>query len=200
MNDPTKNQNNILLTLSAIIYNLEGRHMDALRCVHGPSSLEMFSIQIATFLFINREDLALSSLKLMIDLSDVSSITQYTKALVHIKMGELELIEEEYAQLLQLSKKYGHTISILNLMAAALVLQDRFEEAEKVLLKALTKNAKHPETLINLLLVQDFRGKDRNNVYSKKLSKACPNHPWLLSIQNQESIFDEQASRFLQSS
>ena len=58
MEDPTTAQDPTLLNIAAMIYNKEGRHEDALKCVHTASSLEMMSTLVHTYLLMDRVDLA----------------------------------------------------------------------------------------------------------------------------------------------
>jgi coatomer subunit epsilon len=148
---------------------------------------------------IHRLDLAEKTLKVMSEKNDDASITQLMTASLFLKKGEDKVVEAEsiYQELIE---KYSESVTLLNGKAIICMKQGRFEEANKLLLEALSKRNQDSETLINLVVCSQHLGKSteftQRYVKQLKNSQGSKNHPWVKNYSEMEKNFDEFCLQF----
>eukprot|EP01080_Neovahlkampfia_damariscottae_P010564 gene10564-3083_t len=149
--DPIFSTDLNLLIVSSTIYTLEGDYLSSIKLMKDMNNLEMCSILISNYLSINRIDLAEKTLKIMSEKNDDASITQLSTASIYLSKGEDKLIlaESIYQELIE---KYTESVSLLNGKAIVCLKEGRYDEANKILLQALSKRNQDSETLINLIV------------------------------------------------
>jgi coatomer protein complex subunit epsilon len=202
--DPVNGTNSVLLCIAATVYTNEGDILSCIKCCHDPTSLEMFSILVISYLRIYRLDLAESALKKMSELKDDATITQLTTALLNLWKGgttvDAKLLEEAETQFQELMDKYGGDSLVTPLNGKALVyLQQqqqqsgKYDSAHKLLLSALAKKAQDPETLANLVSCSLLMGKSLSDPsvkrYIQQLKNVAPKHMFVSKIQTLEDSF-----------
>lgn len=182
--DPT------LLVVAAMIFNREGQHDEALKYVHTATSLEMMSVLVHTYLQMDRVDLAEKQFKIMQQNEDDATLTQLASAWVNLAKGG-DKVKEALFIFVDLAEKYGQSVTLLNGMAAAHMSQGEFEDAEKLLQEAMSKNNNDVDTLINMLVcLQHQRTSDE--LASSTLSQLRtlhPSHPFVKNISQMEESF-----------
>ncbi|CAL5410845.1 unnamed protein product [Camellia sinensis] len=100
-------------------------------------------------------------------------------------------IQEAYLIFQDFSDKYQMTSLILNRKAVCCMHMGNFDQAESLLLEALNKDAKDPETLANLVVCSPHLGKPSSrflNVGQMKLSH--PDHMLVKRASSAEESFD----------
>lgn len=201
--DPVNGTNSVLLCIAATIYTNEGDFLSCIKCCQDPSSLEMFSILVISYLRIYRLDLAEAALRRMSELNDDATITQLTTALLNLWKGgttteSSKLLEEAETQFQELMDKYGGDSLVTPLNGKALVYiqqqqSGKYDSAHKLLLSALAKKAQDPETLANLVSCSLLMGKSLSDPsvkrYIQQLKNVAPNHMLISKIQALEDSF-----------
>jgi coatomer protein complex subunit epsilon len=203
MEDPATGNDSTLLVVAATINLHEGNEAEALRLLHNPITLELSALQVRTLLRINRIDLAEQALKRMTELNDEATITKLTTAYVSLAKGGTDMIEEAQVFFQELNEKFENTIVLMNGLALCYMQNNRWAEAEKLLLSALSKNPNDADTLVNLIAVeqhQQTQSANVNNTLSNRkisqLRSLNPNHYWITEVSKMDKEFDELASKY----
>ncbi|KAL9366061.1 hypothetical protein Peur_037260 [Populus x canadensis] len=93
------------------------------------------------------------------------TLTQLASAWLNLAVGGSK-IQEAYLTFQDLSEKYPMTGLILNGKAVCCMHMGNFDEAETLLLEALNKDAKDPETLANFVVCSLHIGKSSSRYLS----------------------------------
>ena len=79
-----------------------------------------------------------------------------------------------------------------------LILQDKPEQAEDILQKALDKDSAHTETLVNLSVVSQYLGaQESSKRYISQVKDAQPNHTAVARLAEKEQQFEELAAALI---
>lgn len=105
---------------------------------------------------MGRVDLAEKELKTMQKMDDDATITLLASCWINLFLGTLEKIQEAISTFQEIIDKFGSTSILLNGQAICQMKLKKFEEAEKLLLEAMEKNNKDPDTLINLIVCSHY--------------------------------------------
>lgn len=143
--------NPVLQLVAGIIYLDQGELEEAAKVLHAGTTLEMVSMQVQVYLKMARVDVAEKSAALMARMEDDATLTQITTAWVNIAIGGSK-IQDAFYTFQELADKYNETPLLLNGMASCQMHMGKFEEAEKYLLKALSKSSNDALTLQNLVI------------------------------------------------
>jgi len=192
--DPSCSSNITLLLMASILYSNEGNDVEALKCCHSASSLELMALSIQIFLKMNRADCAEKQLKAMMNIDDDATLTQLAQAWTNIAMGGSK-IQEAFYIFQELGDKYQWTVKLYNGSAVCNMQMGNFEEAERELLEALNKDSKDAETLANLAVLSLHLGKP-NTRYLNSLKMVSPNHALLAKLESCAGTFDRAAADF----
>ncbi|PAV64227.1 hypothetical protein WR25_12550 isoform D [Diploscapter pachys] len=160
------------IILAATILNQSGNPEDALRALFKSTSLESSAAKVQTLLKMDRVDLAVKALKKMMEVDEDATLTQLALAWVNMSLGKDKLKDAFYIYQ-EMMDKYGQTPMLLVGQSSALILQEKYEEAEKLLQEAQLRDANNPESLINLVVISDYLGKDAEVFFLYIL----PSHP-----------------------
>jgi len=76
LQDPACSNNTTLLLMAAVVYQAEGNLVDALKCCHSSSHLELMATSVQIFLKMDRPDVAEKKLKEMMAIDDDATCTQ----------------------------------------------------------------------------------------------------------------------------
>jgi len=183
--------------LCATVYANAGDDESALRCVRGSSDLECLALGVQLYLKLSRPDLAEKELKAMQAVDDDHTATQLANAWLLIAAGG-EKYEDAWAIFHDLAEKYASTPFLLNSMAVCHIHQAKWEQAEADLLDAMQKNNKNPDTLANMLVVAQHRGKPDEILkrYLSQLQQVAPQHAFCRSYAAALTSFDSNKNRF----
>jgi len=199
LGDPNYANSATLQLMGAIIFLSENNTKDALRCIHLGTTMEHLALTIQIFLRMNRPDLANKQLRLMQQADEDAALTQLASAWVNLAQGGAKLQEAAYI-FDELIDKFGSTVTLLNGVAAAHIQMDKFDEAEKYLMDAISKGQNDPDTLINLICCYQHMGKssDLVNRYVSQLKTVAPSHPFVAQLSTVEAAFDRVSASFAQ--
>lgn len=195
LSDSETGNNPTLQLVAGIIYMEEGDFEEAAKVVHSGTTLEMVSLSVQIFLKMARVDVAEKSSMLMARMEDDATLTQLTTAWVNMQLGG-DKIQEAFYTFQELADKYNETPVLLNGMATCQMHMGKFDEAEKYLLKALSKNSSDVLTLQNLIVCAQHTRKAPEvvNRYISTLTRSAPECALLARKDAFEKAFDAAAS------
>lgn len=186
--------------IACTIALLEGNLDEAWRTVHAASSLEARSLLAQVLVRMERIDLAEKVVAAMKTEDEDNIVTQLAIAWTGVAAGGTERLHDAEGIAQELLDKYGPTPTLLNLLACANMLQGKFEAAEANLLEALESNAKHPDTLANLVVVCAHLKKTAEaGRFQAQLKQYAPTHGLLASTKSLEDAYARLAERFASS-
>ncbi|KAJ6332572.1 hypothetical protein OIU77_008607 [Salix suchowensis] len=119
---------------------------------------------------MHRSDYAEKQLRIMQQTDEDHTLTQLATAWLNLAVGGSK-IQEAYLIFQDFSEKYPMTGLILNGKAVCCMHMGNFDEAETLLLEALNKDAKDPETLANLVVCSLHIGKSSSRYL--RLTISC---------------------------
>lgn len=184
------------LLTNATIFLQEENVEDALRVLSRTSeaSLECSAMKVQCLLKLCRIDLAAKELKKMHELDEDATITQLATAWTNMAMGK-DKIKDAFYIYQEMIDKYGATPSLLVSQASCLIQQQKYEDAEKLLLDAQQRDPNNAEALIALFVVTQFLGKpfEVSNRYMNQLKQDHPTHAWTKDLLAKEVEFDRLA-------
>jgi len=197
LSDAATQNNPTVALVAGIIYLEKGELEEAARVLHAGTTLEMVALQVQVYLKMARVDVAQKSLTIMTNMEDDATLTQLCSAWVNMELGG-EKIQDAFYTFQELADKYNETALLLNGMACCQMHMGKFDEAEKYLLKALSKNASDPQTLQNLIVCAQHTRKAAEVVtrYMNTLSRVAPSCPLLQRRSQAEAQFDKHAPSF----
>ncbi|KHN70950.1 Coatomer subunit epsilon [Toxocara canis] len=180
--------------MSAIIYMREQNIDNALRLLHQSDSLECRAATVQCLLKLDRVDLAAKEVKKMQEIDEDSTVTQLALAWLNTALGKDKLKDAFYIYQ-EMIDKYGASPLLLVAQASCLIQQQKYEEAEKLLLDAQQRDPNYAEALINLVVVSQYLGKapEVTNRYINQLKEGHPDHPWTIDYTAKEKVFDRLA-------
>uniref|UniRef100_A0A914VXG5 Coatomer subunit epsilon n=1 Tax=Plectus sambesii TaxID=2011161 RepID=A0A914VXG5_9BILA len=186
--------NDMFFITAALIYMREQNIDTALRMLHQSEDLEARSLTIQCLLKIDRVDLALKEVKKMQESDEDATVTQLALAWVNMGVGK-EKLQDAFYIYQEMIDKYGETPLLLVAQAACLIQQHKYEDAEKLLMEALQRDANNAEALANMIVVSQCLGKapELSNRYINQLKEAHASHPWTRDFVAKEQMFDRLA-------
>ncbi|KAK4361391.1 hypothetical protein RND71_020343 [Anisodus tanguticus] len=184
LGDPAIGSNPILRLIAGIVFMHEQDYNEALKHTNAGGTMDLdtmrnflfdgliaFSVTIGIVLTIlwhalnvqilikmHRSDYAEKQLRIMQQVDEDHTQTQLANAWLNLAVGGSK-IQEAYLIFQDFSEKYQITSLILNGKAVCCMHMGNFDEAETLLLEALNKDAKDPETLANLVVCSLHLGK-----------------------------------------
>lgn len=192
--DPATGNNPTLQLIAGSIFMDQGDLEEAAKVLHSGTTLEMVAMQVQVYLRMARVDVAEKSLGLMSRMEDDATLTQLTTAWVNIALGG-EKIQEAFYIFQELADKYNETPVLLNGMAVCQMQLGKFDEAEKYLLKALSKSSSDVTTLQNLVVCGQHTRKAPEVLqrYASTLARSAPQCSLIRRRDQMESLFDRAA-------
>ncbi|CAL1402679.1 unnamed protein product [Linum trigynum] len=181
--------NNVILRLIAgIVFMNEEDYNEALKHTHAGGTMELHALNVQIFIKMHRTDFAERQLRVMQQIDEDHSLTQLANAWLNLAVGGSK-IQEALLIFQDFSEKYPMTGLILNGKAVCCMHMGNFEEAETLLLEALNKDAKDPETLANLVVCSLHLGKPSSR-YLNQLKIAHPEHMIIKRVSTAEDSFE----------
>eukprot|EP00937_MAST-01D_sp_MAST-1D-sp2_P001689 g1689.t1 len=197
--DPRHGNNPTLQLIAATIYSTKEMYKEALQAIRHTTTMEMYGMMVHIFLRMARPDLAEKQVKSMQQIDEDSSMTQLSCAWLYLAQGGAKYQEALYL-FQELQEKTAPTPLLLNAQAVANIHLRNFEAAEQLLVEALSKDARDPTTLANLITTHQHLGKpNRADVvkrYSSQLKREAPQHPTVAGLDTVSSAFDRVAAGF----
>jgi len=190
--------NNIFYLIAGLIFINEGNIETALKTLqNGIDNLECESVIVQCLLKMDRDDLAVKQVKKMQEKDDDAVLTQLALAWTNIALGKDKLQDAFYIYQ-EMIDKYSSTPLLLNAQACVLIMQEKYDQADKLLQEAIEKDSNDPETLINLTVVSRNVGKSFEvcNRYINQLKDGFPNHIWTKEYQSKENEFDRLCRQY----
>lgn len=183
--------------VAATIYANHGDDESALRCVRGSQELECLALGVQLYLKLHRPDLAEKELKAMQAIDDDHTATQLANAWLLVAAGG-DKYDDAYAIFHDLAEKYASTPFLLNSMAVCHIHQAKWEQAEADLQDSLQKNNKNPDTLANMLVVAQHRGKPDEILkrYLTQLQQLAPRHAFVRAHAAALDSFERNKNRY----
>ncbi|CAI9090424.1 OLC1v1025189C1 [Oldenlandia corymbosa var. corymbosa] len=151
LGDPAIGNNPILRLIAGIIFMHEEDYGEALKHTNAGGTMELNALNVQILLKMHRSELAEKQLRAMQQIDEDHTLTQLANAWHNIAVGGGKL-QEAYLIYQDFAEKYQMTCLILNGRAVCCMHMGNFSEAETLLLEALNKDAKDPETLANLVV------------------------------------------------
>ncbi|CAM6116918.1 unnamed protein product [Calypogeia fissa] len=186
--------NPTLLLVAGTIYAHEGMYNDALKLTHAGGTLDLCALNVQIYLKMHRTDYAEKQLKIMQQIDEDHTITQLANAWLNVSVGGAK-IQEAFYIFQELCEKYVWTVPLMNGSAVCQMHMGHFDEAETLLLDALSKDSKDPETLANLIVASLHLGKPTAR-YLSQLKVAHPDHPLVERATSGEVAFERAIQPF----
>ena len=186
--DPSCAGNATVQLMAATVHAAEGNTVEALRCCSNVQSLETLAMSVQLLLAMNRPELAEKHVRTMSEIDDDATLTQLATAWLNLTLGGAKVQEASYI-FQELGDKFSVTVPLINGTAVCMMRMGRYDDAEKELLEALSKDSKHPETLANLFVCALHNGKPSAR-YMNQLKMVAPKHSLVLRSEELETQFD----------
>lgn len=179
-----------VLLVAGTIYMHEDDHKEALRLMHQNTQLDVMALVVHIYLAMYRPDLARKQVAAMQEQDDDATLTKLAGAWVSLS-EEGDKHQDALYEFQELGEKYTMTTMLLNALALCNLHMGKFEEAERVLNEALSKNANDATTLANLIVCLQQLRKSPDVVarYVSQLKAVAPTHPWCLRYTALEESF-----------
>ncbi|KAJ9163164.1 hypothetical protein P3X46_022863 [Hevea brasiliensis] len=191
--DSAIGNNAILRLIAGTIFMHEEDYNEALKHTNAGGTMELHALNVQIFLKMHRSDYAEKQLRYMQQIDEDHTLTQLANAWLNLAVGGSK-VQEGYLIFQDFSEKYPMTSLILNGKAVCCMHMGNFDEAETLLLEALNKDAKDPETLANLVVCSLHLGKPSSR-YLSQLKLSHPDH----MLVKRSSSAEENFERALQS-
>ncbi len=196
LSDAAVGNNHTVLLCAASVYAREGNYPEALKACNAVPHLELLALCVQILLAMDRPDVAERSVKQMAALDDDATLTQLAGAWVNLALGGVKLTDAAYT-FQELGDKYCWTPKLHCGAAACRMAQGAWDEAEKELMEALTKDGKDTETLANLIVCNlhlGRRGGSKLRTHLAQLRAVAPQHALLAKQAACEAAFDAAAA------
>ncbi|EEF32502.1 coatomer subunit epsilon-1 [Ricinus communis] len=186
--DSTYANNATLRLIAGTIFMHEEDYNEALKHTNAGGTMELHALNVQIFLKMHRSDFAEKQLRHMQQIDEDHTLTQLAMAWLNLAVGgakvkEANLIFQDF------SEKYPMTNLILNGKAVCFMHMANFDDAETLLLEALNKDAKDPETLANLIVCSLHLGKPSSR-YLSQLKLSHPDHMLVRRSSSAEENFE----------
>jgi len=152
LSDPAYSSNLLVCELCGEIYAATELYEEALKCCSSAGSLELLALAIQVALQIERPDVAKKLLDVMQQKDDDAPLTQLANAWVNIALGGEAITEATYI-FQELGDRFNWTPKLLNGAATCNMVMGKFDEAEKQVLEALSKDPTQADSLANLVTI-----------------------------------------------
>ncbi|XP_013746149.2 coatomer subunit epsilon-2 [Brassica napus] len=186
--DSTIGNNATLRLVAGIVFMHEEDYSEALKHTHAGGTMDLHALNVQIFIKMHRSDYAEKQLGVMQQYDEDHTLTQLATAWFNLAVGGSK-IQEAYLIFQDFCEKYPMTCLILNGKAVCCMQMGNFDEAESLLLEALNKDAKDPETLANLVVCSLHVGKSSSR-YLSQLKLSHPEHVLVKRVSSAEDNFE----------
>ncbi|XP_057429564.1 coatomer subunit epsilon-1-like isoform X2 [Lotus japonicus] len=193
LSDPAIGNNSTLRLVAGLIFLHEQDFNEALKHTNAGGTLELHALNVQIFIKMHRSDYAERQLRIMQQIDEDHTLTQLANAWLDLAGGSK--IQEAYLIFQDLSERYQSTSLLLNGKAVCCMHMGNFDEAETLLVEALNKDARDPETLANLVVCCLHLGKPSSKSFSQ-LKLSHPDHVLVKRVSTAEESFDRALQSF----
>ncbi|GAV65599.1 Coatomer_E domain-containing protein [Cephalotus follicularis] len=186
--DPAIANNPTLRLIAGIVFMHQEDFNEALKHTNSGGTMELHALNVQIFIKMHRSDYAERQLRTMQQIDEDHTLTQLANAWLNLAVGGSK-IQEAHLIFQDFSEKYPMTGMILNGKAVCCMHMGNFDEAETLLLEALNKDAKDPETLANLVVCSLHIGKSSSR-YLSQLKLSYPDHILVKRASSAEDSFE----------
>ncbi|TKY72441.1 Coatomer subunit epsilon-1 [Spatholobus suberectus] len=192
--DPAIGNNATLRLVAGLVFLHENDFNEALKYTNAGGTMELHALNVQIFIKMHRSDYAERQLRIMQQIDEDHTLTQLANAWLDLAVGGSK-IQEAYLIFQDLSERYQSTSLLLNGKAVCCMHMGNFDEAETLLVEALNKDARDPETLANLVVCCLHLGKPSNKSFSQ-LKLSHPDHVLVKRVSSAEESFDRALQSF----
>lgn len=177
---------------------------DALQLVHAGATMEQIALCLQIYLKMDRLDLAQQHYAKLRQMDEDAILTQLAHVHVCLATGSTGAADALHT-INQLSEQYGASPLLLNLAAAASMLQGDFVTAEAKLqecLRDFSEVAVLPDTLVNLIVCSVHNSANTGNKmptiqgYVGQMQEQFPSHPFLAGLDRVTSAFERESVKY----
>ncbi|XP_075679338.1 coatomer subunit epsilon [Dermatophagoides pteronyssinus] len=143
---------------AAAIYFHEKNYENVLKILNNSNDIECMAATVQALLHLDRLDLARKEHKRMCQKDEYHTLSQLALAWINLYYGG-EKLQDSYFIYQELKEKFGPTPLLLNGQATALICQNRWEEAEQLIVETIEKDSNYTEAIINQMLLANLQGK-----------------------------------------
>ncbi|KAI4299832.1 hypothetical protein L6164_033256 [Bauhinia variegata] len=194
LDDPAIGSNSTLRLIAGIIFMHEQDFNEALKHTNAGGTMELHALNVQIFIKMHRSDYAERQLRVMQQIDEDHTLTQLASAWLNLAVGGSK-IQEANLIFEDLSERYQSTSLLLNGKAVCWMHMGNFDKAETLLVEALNKDARDPETLANLVVCCLHLGKPSSKTFSQ-LKLAHPDHVLVKRVSAAEESFDRALQAF----
>ncbi|KAL1358965.1 hypothetical protein HN51_004188 [Arachis hypogaea] len=192
--DPAIGNNPTLRLIAGTIFLHEQDFNEALKYTNAGGTMELHALNVQIFIKMHRSDYAERQLRMMQQIDEDHTLTQLANAWLDLAVGGSK-IQEAHLIFQDLSERYQSTSLLLNGKAVCCMHMGNFDEAETLLVEALNKDARDPETLANLVVCCLHLGKPSSKSFSQ-LKLSHPDHVLVKRVTTAEESFDRALQSF----
>ncbi|XP_020221996.1 coatomer subunit epsilon-1 [Cajanus cajan] len=192
--DPAIGNNATLRLVAGLVFLHENDFNEALKYTNAGGTMELHALNVQIFIKMHRSDYAERQLRIMQQMDEDHTLTQLANAWLDLAVGGSK-IQEAYLIFQDLSERYQSTSLLLNGKAVCCMHMGNFDEAETLLVEALNKDARDPETLANLVVCCLHLGNPSNKSFSQ-LKLSHPDHVLVKRVSSAEESFDRALQGF----
>lgn len=195
MQDSSSANDTTLQMVAATMRLHNDETMEAIKVLGHGTTLEHCALLVQLYLRIDRVDLAQKQLRQMQQADEDAALSQLATAWVAMALGGAKFQEAVFI-LEEFVDKFGGSAMIFNSLAVANMQMGNFEDAERNLQDALSKDPKNADALANLICVTHHlaRGNELVTRYLNQLRAADAEHPLLASLATLDSAFERVAA------
>ncbi|RDW71530.1 hypothetical protein BP6252_08093 [Coleophoma cylindrospora] len=182
--------------LAGTVLQAAGKSEEALALLsQHQGNLEAVALIIQIHLEQNRTDLALKEVTAARRWAQDSLLVNLAESWVGLRVGG-----EKYQQAFYVFEELAQapsTSSVQSLVSQAIaeIHLGRLEEAEAALQKAIEKDPKNAEAIVNTAVLTVISGKDPKDLIST-LSSTAPDHVFLKDLEEKSALFDKAATKY----
>ena len=198
---PDSASNTSLQLAACHVFLAAGMLREALQCVHHGLTMEHLAMSVQIYIRIDRLDLANESLNLLKQADEDSILAQLTSSYLAIAKGR-NSADDAVHILGGLSEQYGPSLMLLNCMAVANMVGQKYEAAENNLKEAMAEfgGENDADTLVNLVVCSQHMGKGSGEDVEKYLSvlrATCGSHPFVQGLVQVEGAFERESHKYM---
>lgn len=203
LGDEILSKDQVLSVIAAQIFFEEKNYKEALKLVmNAGEDLEKFALCVQIYLKIDRVDLAAKACAAMADVDDDDALTQLATSWLHIAQGGNKIREASFL-LQELIEKFGKSPTLLVSSAVAQLHLANYAEANNFLKLARASSLEgggkvSADTLVNYIVALQVtkRAPEIIAKITEELQGTYPRHPYLVTQNEMETMFDKHASKY----
>ncbi|CAA7405517.1 unnamed protein product [Spirodela intermedia] len=187
LNDPAIGNNSVLRLVAGTIYMHEQDYNEELKHTNAGGTMELHALNVQIYLKMHNADYAGKQLRIMQQIDEDHTLTQLATAWHDLAV--LILLSLSLSLIVGRLEKFLMTRLVLNGKAVCCMHMGNFDEAETLLLDALTKDPWDLETLANLTVCSIYLGKSSTR-FLRQLKLHHPEYMLVKRLSAAEEAFE----------